>query len=157
MILNNTIPYVFTYWQWGQTYSINVYGCTIMNNIISGINQSYGQLKFDATQNNTITYNIMHHPDPNNGVGSNNVFNVNMDLVFVAPSQNYVDKNWMLKPGSPAVGAGQGGADCGASGGSFPYVLSGLPPIPHIYKFETTPAGNNDMPLQVKVSVKSQN
>lgn len=157
MILNNTIPYVFTYHYWGLTYSIDVYGCTIMNNIVDGVNAGYGAIRFDATQNNTITYNLIMHPDPNNGVGSNNTFNVNMDLVFLSRTNTTVDKNWTLKPGSPAIGAGQNESTCGMTGGDFPYVLSGLPPIPHIYKFETTPAGNDQNPLQVKVSVKSQN
>ena len=37
------------------------------------------------------------------------------------------DAKWKLKAGSPAIGAGVSGVDCGVFGGVTPYVLSGVP------------------------------
>jgi hypothetical protein len=38
------------------------------------------------------------------------------------------DGRWMNKAGSPAIGAGEGGVDCGPFGGPHPYALSGIDP-----------------------------
>ncbi|MFC1620552.1 right-handed parallel beta-helix repeat-containing protein, partial [Candidatus Neomarinimicrobiota bacterium] len=57
--------------------------------------------------------------------------NVDMNTVFVGTGSS--DGRWQLAAGSPALGAGTEGTDCGMFGGSAPYILSGLPTIPHIY------------------------
>jgi hypothetical protein len=36
------------------------------------------------------------------------------------------DGKWQLREGSPAIGAGENGVDCGPFGGPHPYVLSGI-------------------------------
>ncbi len=120
----------------------------------SGWGSWHGTLKFEATQNNTIVYNIFNQPDPNNGVGANNQFSIGMSTIFTSPSGD-VDKNYVILPGSLADG--WHGDEAGMFGGDYSYVLSGLPPIPHIYMLDADPAGNNTNPLDVKISVKSQN
>ena len=40
------------------------------------------------------------------------------------------DGRYKLKAGSPAIGYGVGGVDCGIYGGPEPYVLSGMPTVP---------------------------
>ena len=72
------------------------------------------------------------------------------------------DKQWQLKAGSPAIGAGNGSTpgspiDCGMFGGHKPYVLSGIPPIPAIYSFTNQPVGSNTDPIDVTIKVRSNN
>jgi hypothetical protein len=68
------------------------------------------------------------------------------------------DGKYTLKAGSPAVAAGTSGIDCGVFGGSTPYRLSGIPPIPSIYSLNspqgTTPPGNT---IQINLSTRSNN
>ncbi len=97
------------------------------------------------------------------GNANGNQENVDMGTVFVgAGSGISSDGTWKLKAGSPAIGAGFGSTpgtpiDCGMYGGYFPYVLSGMPPIPSIYFFENQPVGSNSDPIDVSIKVKSNN
>jgi hypothetical protein len=152
-IINNSFSYGFSHNNF--LYVIDVNNSIIMNNIIYSY-QGWGQLKFDVAQNNTIIYNILSQADPAIGLGESNQFSVNMALVFAGGGDN-IDNKYVVQEGSVAYTGGQNGTECGMFGGDFPYVLSGLPPIPHIYKLEADPAGNNENPLNVKISVKSQN
>ena len=104
------------------------------------------------------------------GVGSVNGNQANVDLstVFLVaptatkPQDVSTDGRWQLKVGSPAKAAGFGSTnekpvDIGPFGGTEPYVLSGLPPIPSIYFFEHQPIGSNADPLDVRIKVISRN
>jgi hypothetical protein len=86
-----------------------------------------------------------------NDIDFNNVFIVNTGRPD-AP-----DANYQLSVGSPARGAGINGTDIGPFGGANPYVLSGQPPIPIITNLVSPPSGNNNAPLNVKISVRSNN
>ena len=89
--------------------------------------------------------------------GNGNQQNVNMNDVFVCNSNctGYsADARFQLKAGSPAIGAGSNGEDCGIFGGSDPYVLSGVPPIPAIYFFNYN---YNNATINVDMKVKSHN
>jgi hypothetical protein len=84
--------------------------------------------------------------------GSNNIVSNNVTdngQVFVGTGST--DGQWQLKPGSPAIGAGVGGVDCGMFGGDSPYVLSGIPSIPTIYFFNAPLEGGNQLPVQIKI------
>ncbi len=64
-----------------------------------------------------------------------NIDNVPSAGLFIGyPTQGAYsdDGRYQLAPGSPAIGAGVGGIDCGAFGGSTPYKLSGIAAIPNI-------------------------
>ena len=94
--------------------------------------------------------------------GTNNVFNVNADNgnVFVGyPTQgtNSNDGRFMLKAGSPAIGAGTGGVDCGAFGNTNPYKLSGIPATPAFYKLSAPSVNTSTNPYQITFSVRSNN
>jgi hypothetical protein len=89
------------------------------------------------------------------GTTNGNQANVNMSTVFEASGA--WDIYWKLKAGSPAIGAGYGGADAGMFGGTTPYVLSGIPSIPSIYSFINQPIGSNSDPINVTIKVKSNN
>ncbi|MES2734427.1 MAG: hypothetical protein V4714_21955 [Bacteroidota bacterium] len=89
------------------------------------------------------------------GTANGNQNNVIMANVFVGATGNSTDGKWRLRPGSPAIGAGTGGVDCGMFGGGTPYVLSGITNIPTITNFSTTATGNNTTPLNVTISTQS--
>jgi hypothetical protein len=103
--------------------------------------------------NNTISNNISA---ANGGLpaGSGNLNGVSMGTVFVGLSGNSTDGQYQLKVGSPAIGAGLSGEDCGIFGGSTPYHLSGVPATPSIYLL-SAPAASNGPTLPVTISVKT--
>jgi hypothetical protein len=86
---------------------------------------------------------------------NSNQQNVDMTTVFVDYT-SYIDNGYILATGSPAIGTGVGGDDCGAFGTGDPYVLSGMPPIPAIFEVETTQSiGTSTLPVTIKA--KSHN
>ena len=149
------------------------------NNVITTSNSTWRSNIFIA--NNPITVNgyfstpsnsVLSHNVSNttfttapNATGisySSNVTNANTMAIFVAdPSTNsgrppvgFTDDNrFMLKAGSPAIGAGYNGVNAGAFEGTTPYILSGIPAIPSIYYLEVPTTGQNS--LNVKVSIRS--
>jgi hypothetical protein len=76
--------------------------------------------------------------------------------VFVGLTGHTTDSQYQLKAGSPAIGAGLSGEDCGMFGGNTPYRLSGLPNIPSVY-FLGAPTTSNGNTLPVTISVKTNN
>lgn len=86
-------------------------------------------------------------------VGNGNQQSVNMANVFVGTGTT--DAKWKLKVGSPAIGAGQAGVDCGAFGGPDPYVLSGVPQIPSIYQL-VAPGGTTVSGATMNVSISTR-
>ncbi len=89
--------------------------------------------------------------------GNGNQLNVDMENVFVCftTCTGYsTDARWHLKTGSPAIGAGSSGEDCGMFGGPNPYLLSGMPAIPAIYNFIYN---FNNSTINVDMKVKSHN
>jgi hypothetical protein len=145
ILSNNICSYYFTY--------LSVYNTTIVNNIFA----YYSDIIAD-NPGNTITNNIFV------GAGTNangNKYNTDMALVFVDYDGSIgtysTDGKWQLKTASPAKGAGTGGIDCGIFGGTTPYILSGLPPIPRIYEATVPTTGTTAAGLSVTVKVKSQN
>lgn len=87
--------------------------------------------------------------------GNGNQQNINMTDVFVGTTSNSTDGQYQLKPGSPAIGAGNDGTDCGIFGGITPYVLSGLPAIPAIYEINMPSAGTSTNGINVTVKAKT--
>ncbi|MCB0832306.1 MAG: hypothetical protein KDC45_02475 [Bacteroidetes bacterium] len=67
------------------------------------------------------------------------------------------DAKWQLAAGSPAIGAGLSGEDCGMYGGNSPYVIAGLPPIPTVYFMSAPISGSAAQGLPVTIKVKSHN
>jgi len=107
------------------------------------------------TQSNcTYTHNIGNLTQF--GSENGNQQNINMEDVFVGATRNSSDGQWQLKSGSPAIGAGVGGIDCGMFGGDFPYHLSGLPSIPAIYYHQQT-IDNVNQQLNITIKAKSHN
>ena len=87
--------------------------------------------------------------------GNGNINSSPLDLRYV--DSGSTDGKWKLKAGSPGIGAGFGGTDCGIFGGSEPYVLSGIPPIPTIYSLTAPAVGEKNTGLPIQIKVKSNN
>ncbi len=133
-------------------FSIDCYNSTIQNNIICNerANAIY------TNSGNTIINNILAY----DGTDDNgNLYNIDMLNVFTAYNDYSAgistDGKWQLKAGSPAIGAGVADVDCGAFGGAEPYVLSGLPNLPHIYEATIPATANSGDGLSVTIKVKS--
>ncbi len=124
--------------------SVSMYtnaSATIMNNIMMG----HVFIANSVFRNNICTYSPMPEVfTANNCVIENNIGastqfgtangnqqNVDMGTVFMYTGSS--DGKFRLKPGSPAIGAGTGGTDCGVFGGNYPYVLSGMVGGPSVW------------------------
>ena len=127
---------------------ISVHKSNLTNNImVAGF--------FDANSNlfsNNISNNAQF------GAENGNKASINMTTVF-----NYTgswDQFYLLKPGSPASGAGYGSTsslpiDAGIFGGTTPYVIAGQVNMPAIYYFSNQPIGSNADPIEVTIKVKA--
>jgi hypothetical protein len=157
MILNNIIT---------QIYLPVYYSGSVMNNVItySGNNADYFVIKnnictntsgavFASATGSTISYNTSAGA-AGLPAGNNNFNSVSMSTVFMQTGST--DGYYILKSGSPAIGSGESGIDRGIFGGSNPYVLSGIPPVPSIYKL-TAPTNSNGNQLNVIISTKTNN
>lgn len=134
----------------GSYSYISVYNSSIANNILSNTNNIINE-----NTGNTITNNLLARDGTN---ANGNQYNVVMANVFVDFNGNLgysTDGKWQLKPGSPAIGAGVSGVDCGVFGGTSPYVLSGLPAVPRIYEASIAGTAYSDQGLQCTIKIKS--
>lgn len=134
---------------WGP---IITYYTNHVNNIL--LEGTYNVGTGDITNNNLC--NATQYPITGQ-YNLNNKQNVTMDSVFVN-STKYVDNGYFLKEGSPAIGAGLYGGDCGVFGQdsfSNPYVLSGISAIPAIFDVAVKPMGVSTIPVTIKA--KSNN
>ncbi len=138
--------------------------CVLFNNIFENRNaSSFPNLPGDNTSSN-FTNNLFVAwvsatlPDPNPD-GASNHYSNNPTGIFVNDNpwqyQDTPDGEFRLRSGSPALGIGTDGADAGVFGGVSPYKLSTLPGIPIITSAVTSGAGNENTPLNVTISVKS--
>lgn len=125
-------------------YPVSIYNSTLVNNIAFSTVTLYNCIS---------NYNIGNSTQFGNQNG--NQQNISPSALFVGLSGNSTDGQWALKVGSPAIGAGEGGTDCGIFGGESPYKLSGMPPIPAIYDLNAQSLPSNT--LNVNLKAKSHN
>lgn len=144
------------------------------NNVIYGVSaQEFGNGSF-VLKNNIF---LLYHGSDANCVYQNNIFNANYPGIATNGNQNIAettilsnvfvgygvqgtysnDNRYLLKAGSPAIGAGAGGADCGMFGGTNPYKLSGMPRIPAFYKLTAPSNITSTNPYTLTFSVRSNN
>jgi hypothetical protein len=108
--------------------------------------------------------------DANSAVFQNNIFNsdagdttgtpatnksVSFGTVSVFSTSTSNDNHYSLATSSPAKGFGAGGIDCGAFGGTTPYILSGLPAVPAIIKLTSSSTSASANPYTITLSVQS--
>lgn len=133
--------------------------CTaiIENNVMLG---REFEIRNAVFQNNIVINGIFIDDGGNviqNNIGNSNQFGTDdgnqsyVDMSSVFTYSGTTDGYYSLAPGSPAIGAGVGGVDCGCFGGLSPYVLSGMPAgIPSIYEFNA-PGSGYIIPVEIKV------
>lgn len=131
----------------GAGYSSSFTNFTLRNNILvaGGIS---------SLTNCLVEFNFSYSTQFGNASG--NQQNIDMSTVFTGyPTlgSNSLDGRYVLKAGSPAIGAGYGSVDVGAYGGTPAYVKSGIPDVPSIYKLSVPPIVTNNV-LSVIVSTK---
>lgn len=138
--------------------SISAYNSVVKNNINTSNSAVFGGY-YDGG-NNIWEYNIADFLKWGLPPGVGNIGNIDPNDVFVDydGSLGYSsDGKWQLKEGSIAISYGEGGVDCGIFGGTSPYILSGLAPVPHIYEAIVPVSGSTASGLPVTIKVKSQN
>ena len=148
------------------SYSIlNVNNALIQDNILINISNSTYLMDFSTDRGNIIRKNVMSLPDgavetaeivtnyPDNYYAS-----ATEASTFTCANSTYAhEQYYQLKDGSPAKGKAYDGGDCGAFGGSTPYIIGGRPQgIPYITDVEV-PAQPKDNKLTVTFKVANQN
>jgi len=150
LIYNNSIK--------GNNYGfiISVYNSSIKNNIVENemANENYTCINTDVTMNNNIQFNICNKVPYNQPVPANNLWGTDMTQVITGTGNN--ETRFYLIEGSLASGYGENGVDCGAFGNNTPYILSGMPPIPHIFNASVPVSATTTGGLPVNVKIKSQ-
>ncbi len=117
-----------------QLCSLDVIGSNVRNNILYA--GGYNGHETSIFMNN-ICDGTQFAPDGVNG----NQCNKDIPGQVILWSGT-TDGRFQLRPGSPAIGAGLNGVDCGAFGGGTAYVLSGMPSeIPSVFFFEDSYVG----------------
>jgi hypothetical protein len=133
---------------------LNNHNFIIQNSIFS---HNYSLTNYTASSFNNCIFDNTPSPAVN---GANNIVAATAANLYIAyPTQGIYsnDERFKLKAGSPAIGAGISNVDCGAFGGVNPYKLSGIPPIPAIYKLTAPGSSANTNPYTITFSVRSNN
>ena len=150
---------------------VEITNSSISNNIIINTNTKYSvntdQTVFyyknntiqdtNPASNNSIVRNVLstavEYAFPN--YPDNKFIGATLEDVFVM--EGGIDAMYELKEGSPALGYGTNGYDCGIFSGPYPFVLSGRPRlVPYIYE-ATIPNQSTDGKLNITLKIKSQN
>ena len=175
----NAFPATYTGTIFANNYIAGIFGntaaspFTVTNNVIGGNNSAMSGNEF---LNCDVRNNIFTGTAPIfNGTASlfkNNVFvatglnaSVTADVtnmlgavlanIFLGFAGNTTDTQWKLKAGSPAIGFGESGVDCGMYGGATPYRTSGIKTgQPTVTNFSSPASVPQNGTLNVKVSAK---
>jgi len=173
LIIRNNYIYARETSYTNQNYAINISATVLADNV------TIYQNIFSANNNNTRVsaqetqfYNnimIMGNfiPDGsyyNNNIGNSTQFgtadgnqeNVDMATVFIDHTTG-IDSDLQLAAGSPAIGAGLFGEDCGMYGADHPYIISLFPAIPAIWEVTLNNYGSDNVTIDVNIKAKSHN
>ena len=122
-------------------------GTWAVNNTIGNPNSIIGS---GITYQNCICTNTLFP------AGNGNKQNQVWENIFTLTGST--DGQYSLKAGSPAIGAGIGGTNCGIFGSTTPYRLSGIPSVPTIYAL-TSPQGGTPTvnTVQINLGTRSNN
>lgn len=130
------------------------YNCDFYNNILIGQN-STSRYYNSIIKNNVFTVTQATLAGAGSPVDGTNIFSALTTDLFIGLTGNTTDTQWRLKAGSPAIGAGTGGVDCGIYAGNTPYRPSGIQlGQPTITNFTVPASVQQNGVLNVKVSAK---
>jgi hypothetical protein len=167
VISNNVLINTFSgSWSASSITGLFPLNVIITNNIISGQNISIG---LDQSGNSSAIQTVNNNIVLNGSIGGvitpvNNICN---STQFPAPDGNiqnvdistlFIDRanyDFHLKAGSPAIGAGVDGTDCGIYGGELGFVDKGIPNLPYIYYLKVPAIVNKQEGLNITVKAKS--
>lgn len=121
---------------------------TFRNNIWFPVTSSSINIKSGTVENNLVFNQLLGTENGNTGFS-------NSSEVFGEQTGRSFDEKWALDSSSAFKGTGTDGTDPGVFGGSNPYVLSGVPPLPVIYELNTSGYGNQTDGLPVTIKVRS--
>jgi hypothetical protein len=141
VITNNVI--------WGTQNSYITINNTTFNDNIWNTTSGGGTFSNSANNSQNNNFSNCGQLDTTGGNARHNHINIPTANIFFLTGS--YDAQFKLKAGSPAIGAGITGEDCGIFGGSDPYVLSGMPTVPAIYFFAAPTSGSGTLPVQVKI------
>lgn len=168
-IENNIIQYTYT------TIS-NLNNPTIRNNYIS--NNSSSDISISSIQGGMVTNNIIINKGTKNSVWTSmtdvvinhnvtssaektaypdNLYLDSNDESVVFALEGTYDQKYQLKADSPAKGYATDGGDCGPSGGTYPYVISGLPAGYPYYTNAVIGTRAENGKINVSLNIKMQN
>lgn len=146
-------------WYGGNTWFKKYSSCIFKNNITPS-GSSGNPMNTAGSSGNQ--YGISFTAGPGDGPGGASIISNNR--IFVGypyntdASGNTVyspDGMFQIKPSSFAAGAGVGGVDCGAFGGTNPYKIAGIPPTPAFYKLTASSSTTSTSPYAITYSVRS--
>jgi hypothetical protein len=108
--------------------------------------------------NVTSSYNVSTAVTFSGGTGNVNSYDfvTNSELVGTGAGIS-PDEALQIKAGSGLKTLGSSSSEVGAFGGTTPYIISGIPPIPSITGAINTGTGDATTPIKVTISVKSNN
>ena len=151
---------------------------TIRNNYILYNYGGSGYYSIADIQGGIITNNIIFNKKTNNNVWSNvidavitrnvtssaektdypdNIYLAHSDESLVFKMEGTYDQKYQLKDDSPAKGYATDGGDCGHTGGTYPYVISGLPAGYPYYTKAIIDTRAKDGKINVSLNIKMQN
>lgn len=127
---------------------------TLVNNIFYGTSSAQVQVGCTSC---SASFNAYYHHDGSAFVGDNPLF-VNPSTLSTDNISAYsADHDVHLQQGSPAIGAGQGGFDQGATGGADPFIYGGFAPIPRVISLTSpTPYIEAGQTIQVNIEAVSK-
>lgn len=114
---------------------------------------------FVYSDNNSF-YNNVLSADETFTAGTNNICLNTGDIGQVVVNDGAAGVAWaQLKEGSPAIGAGEGGVDCGpfAEGSLYPFVVCGMPKDIPYFKEVSVPSQPTDGKVRVSLKIVNQN
>lgn len=145
---NSSVPYA-TYENnilVGKNYTWSISAGTFRNNIL---------IDRDAKVN-IKSPNIQNNFAQNGQFGTENGNRI-YEPADLFTSSTSSDGKYKIKATSPYIAAGYGGTQPGIFGGSEPYVLSGVPPIPIIYDLNVPGTGSASSGLNINVKIRGAN
>jgi len=135
----------------------NCTNCSVQGCVFTNIT---GQVSGYSSQWTHIANNVFVSTTPGTYVTNvQNILGSNQANLFVDYSGvTYWNAgfDFHLAPGSPAIGAGPGGTNCGIYGGATPWKEGSVPITPHIQQqvIGTTTNATGGLPVQIKVAAQ---
>lgn len=143
---------------WGYELFNKVDNSLIKNNIFFR-NEDQKNKILSNCDNNSF-YNNVLSADETFTAGTNNICLNTGDIGQVVVNDGVAGGAWaQLKEGSPAIGAGEGGVDCGpfAEGSLYPFVVCGMPKYIPYFKEISVPSQPTDGKVRVSLKIVNQN